>query len=214
MLFHYFLFVALKKPMPARIPVELFIIGSFTIWFAAVHVLRSTGHTGRDGRGIPGVTGLHLAIARGVWEFLSMLSYAIACVLLLTLLGFREPLPNVLATTAYFMLAVLMGFGLGLILLASGRMFAATEALKKNLYWILYVTSGHYFSISQGRHGLADLVWWNPILHLSELQRRALYPGYPIELVTYWYPATMAAALIVIGLLLEKCTRNRQDRSA
>ena len=194
--------------MPAKIPVELFIIGSFTIWFAAVHVLRGTGHAKKDAMGIPGVTELHMAVSRMAWEFLSMLSYTVLCVLLLKILGFNVPYPNIPETTLYFALAALLGFGFGLLLQACGRVFAATETLKKNFLWILYVTSGHYFSISQGRHGLAAYVWWNPLLHLSELERQALYPGYPTELVALWYPAVIAAALIILGLMLEKCTRH------
>jgi capsular polysaccharide transport system permease protein len=206
---HYILFTALKKPMPSKIPIELFIIGSFTTWFTAVHVLRSTSNPAKDGTGIPGVTDLHLAIARMVWEFLSMLSFAVFCVMLLKLVGRPEPIPNFPELVLYFALAALIGLGIGLILKALGRVFASTETIKKNVLWILYVTSGHYFSIAEGRHGLAPYIWWNPLLHISELTRRALYPGYPTELVTIWYPAGMAAGLIFTGLVLEKCTQNR-----
>ncbi|HEV2300804.1 MAG TPA: tetratricopeptide repeat protein [Stellaceae bacterium] len=206
---HYIMFTALKKPMPSKIPIELFIIGSFTTWFAAVHVLRGTSNSARDATGIPGVTDLHMAVARTVWEFLSMLSYAVFCVVLLKLIGRPEPIPNLPELVLYFALATLIGLGIGLILKALGRMFASMETVRKNILWILYVTSGHYFSIAEGRHGLAPYVWWNPLLHISELTRHALFPGYPIALVALWYPTLMAAVLIIAGLMLDKWAVNR-----
>ena len=205
---HYMLFIALKKPMPGKIPVELFIIGSFATWFAAVHVMRSTSHAPRDAVGLPGVSELHIAISRMAWEFMSMLTFSVLCVFVLKLCGLREPLPNLPKLVVYFALATLIGLGLGLNLQSLGRVFASMETVNKNLFWILYVTSGHYFSVASGRRGLADLVLWNPLLHISELTRQALYPGYPTALVTVWYPVGMAFGLILIGLVLERCTRN------
>ena len=205
---HYLLFTALKKPMPGKIPVELFIIGSFTTWFAAIHVMRSTSHAARDSVGIPGVSELHIAISRMAWEFMSMLAFSVFCVFVLKLCGLREPLPNIPKMVVYYGLATLLGLGLGLVLQSLRRVFASMETVTKNLFWILYVTSGHYFSVSSGRHGLADLVLWNPLLHISELTRQALYPGYPTALVSVWYPVAIAAGLILTGLVLERCTRN------
>jgi capsular polysaccharide transport system permease protein len=209
MILHYILFTALKKPMPSKIPIELFIIGSFTTWFCAVHVLRGTSNSARDSSGMPGVTDLHLAIARTVWEFLSMLSFALLCVVLLKLFGRPEPIPNLPKLVLYFALAATIGLGFGLILKALGRVFAAMETVRKNILWILYVTSGHYFSIAEGRHGLAPYVWWNPLLHISELTRQALFPGYPTAFVAPWYPAVMAAGLVLTGLMLDKWALNR-----
>ncbi len=208
MILHTIVFTALNKRMPAKIPVELFVIGSFTIWFACVHVIRGTMHARTKATGVPGVTETHLDIARTVWEFLSMFSLCIACVYLLKIFGFPVPFPNIPQTVLYFILAVLLGLGFGLIFRALSRRFPSTEALHKNFIWILYLTSGHYYSIAYGRHGLADYLWWNPLLHLSEMERRALYPGYPTELVTLWYPAVMAAGFIIFGLLLDKWTRH------
>ena len=205
---HFLLFEALKKPMPAKIPVELFIIGSFATWFAAVHVMRSTSHAPKDAAGIPGVSELHIALSRMAWEFMSMLSYSILCVVVLKLCGRPEPLPNLPKLTLYFALATLLGLGIGLVLQSLARVFASIETVNKNLFWILYVTSGHYFSVSAGRHGLADLVLWNPLLHISELTRQALYPGYPTALVSVVYPVAVAAGLIITGLVLERCTRH------
>lgn len=209
MTLHYILFTALKKPMPSKIPIELFIIGSFTTWFCAVHVLRGTSNSARDSSGMPGVTDLHLAIARTVWEFLSMLSFAVFCVLLLKFCGRAEPIPNLPKLILYFALAATIGLGLGLILKGLGRVFASMETVRKNILWILYVTSGHYFSIAEGRHGLAPYVWWNPLLHISELTRQALFPGYPTQLVNLWYPMLMAALLVIAGLMLDKWAEKR-----
>jgi capsular polysaccharide transport system permease protein len=210
--FHYVLFTWLKRPMPAKIPTELFIIGSFTIWFSATHVMHAAPSADRQAAGFPGVTSVHLLLARTLWEYLSMLSFAMFCVILLKIIGLREPIPDLSLSALYFLLAATIGLGLALILLALGRVSAVTSTLDKNLYWILFVTTGHYFSIATVQPVIANIVWYNPLLHLVELQRHALYPGYPTALVSYWYPAVVAAGLVIFGLILEKCTRHRVHR--
>ncbi len=208
MVLHAIVFNALHKRMPSKIPVELFVIGSFTIWFAFVHVARGCAHVRRQAAAIPGVSELHHDLARMSWEFLSMFSLAVLSVYLLMVFGFRLPFPNLPKTALYFVLATALGLGFGLVVRALARRFPATEMINKNFIWILYITSGHYYSIAYGRHGLAAYIWWNPLLHLSEFERQALYPGYPTELVALWYPVVVAAGLIIIGLVLDKCTRH------
>jgi capsular polysaccharide transport system permease protein len=209
MTLHYVIFTAINKYMPAKIPVELFIIGSFTTWYACAHVIRATMGGKKHTADIQGVTEIHLAIAKTVWEFFSMFSFCIFCVAVLALIGWPEPVPEIPATVVNFALAVCLGLGIGLILQALGRVFPSMDMLKKPVLWILFITSGHYFSISGGRHGLWMYMWFNPCLHLAELQRHAFDPGYPTQLVTVWYPAVTAAGLIITGLMLNKWTRQR-----
>jgi capsular polysaccharide transport system permease protein len=204
---HYIVFVAINKYMPAKIPTELFIIGSFTPWYATSHTLRATMANYRVV--LPaGVTEVHRGVAKMIWEFLSMLTYCFVVLGALDLFGWREPIPSIPITVLIFALSAMLGLGLGFTLQAASRVFPATETLKKSVVWILFITSGHYFSIAGGRHGLWIYMWFNPCLHMAELERHALDPGYPTELVTIWYPIVMAFGLLIVGLILNKCTRH------
>jgi capsular polysaccharide transport system permease protein len=207
MTLHYIVFVAINKYMPAKIPTELFIIGSFTPWYATSHTLRGT--MGNYRVVLPaGVTEVHRGVAKMIWEFLSMLTYCFVVIAVLDLFGWHEPIPSIPITILIFALSAMLGLGLGFTLQACSRVFPATETLKKSVIWILFITSGHYFSISGGRHGLWIYMWFNPCLHMAELERHALDPGYPTELVTIWYPIAVAILLLIVGLVLNKCTRH------
>jgi capsular polysaccharide transport system permease protein len=206
--FHYFLFVTIQRHMPARIPVELFVIGGFSTWFTFSHTMLGTVHGRRGPPRIPGVSPMHSRIARTTWEFLANFSFCYLAVSLLRLLGWEEPISNVVLSALVLALAAIMGLGFGLVLDGVARLVPTMETQTKNFRWALYVTTGIYFSASEWHHGMADIVWYNPCLHLVEFQRHALDPGYPIIVVTLLYPMAITLTLLLLGLALHRCTRN------
>jgi capsular polysaccharide transport system permease protein len=206
--FHYFLFVAIGRHMPARIPVELFVLGGFSVWFTFSHTMLATVYDRRRPAGIPGVTAMHARIATALWEFTTNISFCFAAVFLLKLLGWEEPLPDFLASAEVLGLAAAFGLAVGLFFEGLGRLVPMIERMTKTFRWAFYVTTGIYFSESEWHHGIANLVWYNPTLHLVEFQRAALYPGYPVARVTLLYPAAWSFGLLFVALMLNRCLRD------
>jgi len=202
---HYWLFVLLHKTMPAEIPIETFVLAGFTVWFAfnASWLGASTGGRWPAGAtSLPGVTELHMRVAKATWGLLLNLVFCLFAVVPLSFVDGGLPLPNVPETCAVFAIAGVSGFGLGLILERLGRLFSFVKTVEKLLTWAIFVTSGLYFSIGTPPPQVAYYFLWNPMLHLVEFERSAFDPGYPVALLDLQYPACVMVFLLITGLLV------------
>lgn len=208
---HYYLFWAINKHMPANIPIEIFVISGFSVWFAFNYSFHGTMTGAKWPAGailIPGVTRMHLRLAKASWAVLSNLLFCFVSIVFLRLYGDEVTIPDIPLTVLIFLLAGAMGFGFGLLLEGLGRLWPIVEPLDKIFTWALYVTCGLYFSLALMPPLLASIFWYNPILHLVEYQRFACDPGYPVALVTLLYPAAWVGGLLFIGLMTNRCMRH------
>jgi capsular polysaccharide transport system permease protein len=205
---HYYFFLVINKRMPSNIPIELFVIGGFSVWFGFNYTVSGAINGARWPGGailIPGVTRMHLRLARSSWALLSNLFFCIAFVIPLKLYGDPIGLPDIPLTALIFALTGILGFGFGLVMEGLGQIWAIAQPIEKIFTWSLYVTSGLYFSIAKTSTLLGEIFWYNPVLHLIEYQRHAFDYGYPIGLVTLFYPAGWGFGLLLLGLMINRC---------
>ncbi len=204
---HYWLFYFLKRPMPGRIPIEVYVVAGFSTWFAfqATWAGASTGAKWPGGATAwPGVTDLHLRLAKAGWGLLLNLAFCLLALVPLQLFGFEGSVPDLSETCLVFAMAGGSGFGLGLILEGLGRRFSFVKTFEKLLTWALFITSGLYFSIATTPALVARYYWYDPLLHLLEHARHAFDPGYPVALLDLRYPALFTVGLLVTGLLVHR----------
>jgi len=206
---HYYFFLLLRKHMPGHTPIQVFVLGGFSVWFACNSSEQGAISGNKWPAGatfLPGVTGMHLRLAKSAWSLLFNLMFCLVAFLPLNLYGAELPLPDVPLTFLIFSIAGVMGFGFGLLIERMGQIWPVVKPLEKLVTWALFITSGLYVSISTAHPPiLARVLWYNPILHLVEYERHAFDPGYPVALVTLLYPATVAIGFLFIGLLAFKC---------
>ncbi len=202
---HYWLFYLLRKPMPGQIPIETYVLAGFSVWFAFNGSWLGAGSGGKWPAGatsLPGVTELHLRIAKAVWPLLLNLVFCFLALVPLKLVDRDLPLANVPETSLIFAIAGASGFGLGLMTDRLGRRVPLVKTFEKLLTWGLFVTSGLYFSIETTPPIVAGWFWYNPLLHLVEYERHAFDPGYPVALLDLSYPAVVMVGLLIAGLLV------------
>lgn len=206
---HYFAFWVRNKRMPADVPIEVFVINSFAVWYALKDAWKAADGGWRLPHGPvpPGVTPMHMRVANASWGFLKALLFCLAAPTLLNLFGDRLNYPDVGLTVLIFLIASGVGFGFGMIVEALAHLWPVTHLVAHVLLWIIYMTGGHYTSIVYLPWVTEQIFWFNPLLQLSEYQRNAAFPGYPIGLVTLLYPAECAAFSVPIGLILHRWLR-------
>jgi len=213
-LVHYFYFTLTRRTVPAH-QYAIFTIGGFSIYFAFVTAFLGTFDGGKWPNGatlIPGVTRMHLRVARVAWAFLLYVGFAFAVVFPLKLLGQDVMIPNIPLTIADFGMAAGLGFGYGLITSGIGTMIPALVPILKVTQWAVFITSGVYDSLVTMPYVMAIFIWYNPLIHLAEFQRNAYYPGYPTYLVSLTYPLCWAIGLILTGLLMNRALCNRKSQ--
>jgi len=211
---HYFYFTLTRRPVPAH-QYAIFTLGGFAIYFAFVTAFSGTFEGGRWPGGaslLPGVTRMHLRMARVAWAFVVHFAFAVLVIVPLMLLGQDVQVPNIPLTIACFAMAVGLGFGYGLVTSGIGIMFPALLPFLKVTQWAVFITSGVYDSLVTMPKVMAVYIWYNPLIHLAEFQRYAYYPGYPTYLVSLTYPLFWTIGLILTGLLMNRALCNRKFR--
>ena len=202
---HYWLFYLLRKPMPGQIPIETYVLAGFSVWFAFNGSWLGAASGGKWPAGatsLPGITELHLRVAKAAWPLLLNLIFCFLALVPLKLVDRDLPLANVPETSLIFGIAGLSGFGLGLMLDRLAHRVPLVKTVEKLLTWALFVTSGLYFSIETTPPIVAGWFWYNPLLHLVEYERHAFDPGYPVALLDLSYPAVIMVGLLAAGLLV------------
>jgi len=208
---HYYLFVLVHKPMPANLPIQTFVIAGFPVWFAFNGALQAGVHGARSVAQailLPKVSAFHVKLAKASWPVLLNFMFCICASWPLIFFFHQDiPLPNIALSCFIFLLAGSMGFGMGLMSEQLSHKWPIFDIFTKLISWALYVTSGQYFSIMTVQRGWADILWFNPLIHLVEYERHAFDFGYPVAIVNLGYPAAVAVSLLMLALMGKKAAR-------
>ncbi|CFQ33904.1 ABC transporter permease [Yersinia bercovieri] len=147
-------------------------------------------------------------IARAILE---ALIYAVVYVLLMVivaLVGEEFEVVKLTSLVLVWVLLVIFSCGVGLIFMVVGKTFPETEKFLPILIKPLYFISCIMFPL----HSIPKEYWpyllWNPIVHVVELCRAAVVPGYVSEGVSLNYLAFCALVTLFVGLALY---RNREE---
>ncbi|EEQ07365.1 ABC transporter permease [Yersinia bercovieri] len=147
-------------------------------------------------------------IARAILE---ALIYAVVYVLLMVIVALAGEEFEVVKLTSLvlvWVLLVIFSCGVGLIFMVVGKTFPETEKFLPILIKPLYFISCIMFPL----HSIPKEYWpyllWNPIVHVVELCRAAVVPGYVSEGVSLNYLAFCALVTLFVGLAFY---RNREE---
>jgi ABC-type polysaccharide/polyol phosphate export permease len=207
---HYFLFWLRNKPLPGHIPLECFVIAAFANWYAFKDTFRATEGGWKFGATVvPGISQMHMRLAKATWAFISTLFFSLIAAVVLNAFGDNVNYPDLGLTTLIIAISSALGFGFGLVVEALENVWPMVEPVSHLMLWVLFVSSGIYWSLPQTPPITAAVFLWNPILNLTEYNRHSFETGYPVGLVSLTYPAVCAVGLWLIGLSLDRWLRAR-----
>jgi ABC-type polysaccharide/polyol phosphate export permease len=191
--------------MPGMIPVESFVWAAFTVWFTFGGIWQPVKST-RTMPPVPypGVSAMHHRIALAVWPLVLNATFCYVSVALMIIFGDNVSLPNIPLTALILVITAALSLGLGLVIGALCQAVPLIEPVAHILPYIMLLGSGLYFSITDIPRFMQEIMIWSPVLHLVEYERHAFDSGYPIGLVSLWYPTFWAAGLLIVGLAMTK----------
>ncbi|SFM76354.1 capsular polysaccharide transport system permease protein [Shimia aestuarii] len=150
----------------------------------------------------PSVSWLDAILAR---FFLNTLTNALVAYLLLTLIIMlietriifdAGPMVVAMGLTAF------IGLAIGTLNCALFGLFPAWEAVWSIATRPLFLASGIFYTYEDLPTLAQDILWWNPLLHLTGLIRTGLYTNYRPDYLNLTYVLSIAVVVLCLGLLL------------
>jgi capsular polysaccharide transport system permease protein len=149
----------------------------------------------------PSVTWLDAILARliltAITEITVMCIVMGAILMTVEMRTIIDILPMVLAVV----LAILIGLGVGLINCLVGGLFPVWNIVWGIVSRPLVIASGVLFLYRDMPPFVQDILWWNPLLHVTGLARSGFYPTYDASYVSVPYTFGVALVMIALGLV-------------
>lgn len=99
-------------------------------------------------------------------------------------------------------LAALLGLGVGTLNCYLLSSWPVWEHVWSIVTRPLFIVSGIFFLYEDMPERFREIIWWNPLIHISGLARRAFYPTYDATYVSVPYVLLVACVTLFFGLLL------------
>lgn len=180
---------------------------AFHFYFDISNVVGTAVQFNKPLMSFPSVTLLDAVIARFILQVLT------CCFVTLIVLGSLlllvddqiaiDPAPILSALG----LAALLGLGVGA---ANSVLFAYSQAWMRMFNIVnrpLFIVSGIFFTFESLPRAGQDILWWNPLIHITALMRSGFYPVYKPDFVSEFYVLLFALTPLMLGVLLLRALR-------
>ena len=110
-------------------------------------------------------------------------------------------------------LGMLMGLGVGTLNCVIKGLFPVYEAFWGILTRPMFIASGVLFIYEDLPAAAQDILWYNPIFHITGLMRAGIYPTYSASYASKLYVASIGLTVLTLGLvLLRRYHRDLMER--
>lgn len=147
-------------------------------------------------------------ISRAVLETLIYTTVYVTLMTTVSLSGEFFSIINLLQLITTWALLVLFSSGIGLIFMVVGKTFPEMQKFLPILLRPFYFISCIMFPLHTVPREYWPYLLWNPVVHIVELNREAVMPGYISQGVSLEYLAFCTLAILFVGLALY---RNREE---
>jgi capsular polysaccharide transport system permease protein len=174
----------------------------FMLFNNVSHSVAAAVATNRGLLRYPVVTPLDTVFSKFILDFLTMFMVAVllysGVILVYGLEVTFDPGPAALA----FVLAGLLGLGLGTMNCVLFGFFPTWRNVWNVLTRPLFLMSGMFYTFQSLPTAAQDVLWWNPLIHVVGLMRAGFYGSYEAAYASPLYVLGIAGSLFVVGAYL------------
>lgn len=133
------------------------------------------------------------------------------CIILAVMawIGFDVGMQDFLAFLMINLLLISLGLGMGLLLCVASAYWEDTTKVVAMVMTPMFMISGIFFTATMIPQKYLYLVDWNPIFHIIELIRQAMFVGYTSPVGDWQFVAFCALLTNSAGLMLYQVSRQR-----
>ena len=174
----------------------------FHTYMETVNNTSGSIHVNRPLMEFPMVTPLDMVFARFLLSILTLIIVA-AIVFTGAALILDTPIRVELAPFLSALgLAATLGLAVGTLNAVVFQFIPVWQQIWNIINRPLFIISGVFFTYDSMPEHLQAILWWNPLIHVIGLFRRAFYPIYDAEYVSVFYVLGVAGAAFLIGAAL------------
>ena len=157
----------------------------------------------------PGVTWLDAVLARFILNVLTQLTVAFLIFGGILAIVDTRTLLDYPAIAAAIALAAFVGLGVGTMNCFLLTRFPVWENVWSIVTRPLFLASGLFYLLEDLPPSAREILWWNPLIHVTGLMRTGFYPTYDASYVSVPFVCAVAGLMLTTGLLLLR--RHIQD---
>ena len=101
-----------------------------------------------------------------------------------------------------YCLAILTGVGVGLLNCVISGIFPIWTTIWGVVTRPLFIASGVILIYEDMPPVAQDILWYNPLMHITGIMRTGFYPMYSPQYISVTYVLTVALVLIALGVML------------
>ncbi len=210
-------FALLLRTPPLGASFTLFYATGFLSFFVYQRVQQVVSHAIPYSRPLlfyPAVTWVDVVLARCL---LNALTHVLVLVLVLgAVLLYLGGAPSIDLVAVFLALAgaVLIGLGVGSVNAVLFGLFPVWGSIWNVISRPLFLASGVIFLLEDLPRVLREILWWNPLVHVTGLFRQGIYAGYEPEYVNVFFMFFFGLTATFFGfLLLRKHHRTLIERA-
>lgn len=157
----------------------------------------------------PAVTWLDTIIARWILNFLTSLIVFVIILSGIIIISQTHTFFNYESIFLGLLMAACLGLGVGLVNCVLGGLFPVWKKLWAILTRPLFLGSGVLYIYEDLPTAAQDILWWNPLLHITGLVRSGFYSGYNANFVNFSYCWMIILVLVALGLVFLRANYKR-----
>lgn len=149
----------------------------------------------------PNVTWLDAVLGRFILAFIT--GATVFCIILtgIFFIGTTHVILDVWPIIIGLVLAGLIGLGVGMINCLLFGVFPIWKSIWSIVSRPLFIASGVLFILEDMPPLVQDILWWNPLIHITGLVRTGFYSTYHASYLSLTYVVGLALATLCLGLL-------------
>ena len=206
-------FSSMHGDSPGGMPVVTFMISGFVpfvIFRDLMQQMQGAIAQNRSLLAFPQVTTFDVIVARGVLDFLVLLTVFGVLLGGAALLGFEVRVENPLMVLLVCMLLGIAGAGAGFLFASLTPLLPSVKQIASVVLGRpLFLSSGVFFTADSLPLPLRDWLLYNPIMHLIELGRSAFFHEFESTHASWSYALGWVVGLFAFGLIVHQAVRRR-----
>lgn len=155
------------------------------------------------------VTAIDPIITRLIIEAVTFVVVYVVILMVMAWMGFEVWPHDLLALLGVSALLLILGAGMGLIMCSAVAHWEDASKILAMVMTPMLFISGVFFCATMIPSQYWYLFDWNPIFHVIELSRGAMFASYTTPIGSWQYVSLCALVSVSIGLMLYQVNRNR-----